>query len=181
MKSTNSDRDFRLKTISRILNYRDEFFMFMKNFTDDLGQDDDVWECLEAFFSAWVTKRTHFENRPTEDDFDGVFRLPSPDRPVYQEVGTREFEEFNQLLPVILLAVIDEVIRYPELLDASPVNPDGTLRRISRRNIRFLISTTEQYEVGYDPGDGSKDDRYDEGLSLGILQEPFPPIVSTFE
>lgn len=166
MKSTRTNREFRHKTVHRILVYRDEFFMFMKNFTEDLGKSDDEYKCLETYFYQWTI-------------MDRASGQP--------ETDTREFEEFNQLLPQVLLAVIDLSLQYPELLDASPVNPDGTLRRISRRNIPYLFTARDRDrdEYGGAPNatlepqpDG---EFYNEHLSLALLESAFPPIVSTFE
>lgn len=185
MKSTDSDPEFRGKTVTRVLDYREEFFVFMKDFTDDLGESyDEEWQCLENFFNTWARRRCHWDNQP--DPRDNEVELPCPDQPAAQLPGTRGYEEFNQLLPIILLAVIDESLRYPELLDASPVNPDGSIRRISRRNIPYLITPLERDEierVKVIEEDMSRDQGglYDDALSLALFQGPFPPIVSTFE
>jgi hypothetical protein len=176
--SQDNDEDFQFaaEVAVRISQARDEFFAFMKSFDDDLSdlrdpQRADQWFCLINYFREW----THAKIGWTWGYLINAETGQVTYQPGYHGPGTREFEEFNALLPHILLAVIDEALRFPELLDASPFNQDGSLRRQFRRSIPFIFDTKAGREKTLrDSPDWDK--HGDEIIMFGMLFEPFPPI-----
>ncbi len=179
--SEDCDEDFEFagEIAVRISHARDEFFTFMKSFDEDLPQLDDIdpdesdWSCLTHYFRRWIHAKlgwTWGYMMPERTKSHQIEYEPN-----YRGPGTREFEEFNRLLPHILLAVIDESLRFPELLDASPLNPDGSMRRRFRRSIPFIFQTKNNRlkRLRVSP---EWDNHGDESLMYGLLFEPFPPI-----
>lgn len=183
MKVTTNDNGEYLEIVSqRIMSARDKFFEFMKSFSDDLDEvaerDPDnwtrEWDCLGTYFSEWV--------RRTVSWHDGLANSPArehgPAVSAYAALGTRGFEEFNQLLPAILLAVIDEAQRYPELLNAAFLCPNERPPESIRRTIPYLF--TSKRERDRQRSASNFDAQYDDVFAVAVLMEPFPPVVSTF-
>ncbi len=159
LKNSTIDHGFKARVTARVLAARTEFFEYMKTFTgdlDDLAQDPghEDWSSLSAYFDEWVLEKTHWGDQ------------------AYKPEGTRPFENFNQLLPIVLLAVIDEVARRPELLDAWPFNPDGSARPAYRRSPRYLFATPRSHR------NATSD--YDDSLAL-LMEAPWPSMTTHFE
>lgn len=179
--SQDNDEDFQFaaEVAVRISKARDEFFAFMKSFDDDLidvdscgvAQRADDWLCLNNYFREW----THAKIGWTWGYLIDAETKQATYEPGYRGPGTREFEEFNALLPHILLAVIDEALRFPELLDASATNEDGSMRRRFRRSIPFIFETAAGREETL-RNSPECDAHGDETIMFGMLFEPFPPI-----
>jgi hypothetical protein len=159
LKNSTIDDEFKGRVTARVLAARIEFFDFMKTFTADLQDlaldpEHGDWSYLSAYFEKWSREKTHWG------------------KPAYEPEGTRPFENFNQLLPLILLAVIDEVARRPERLDASPHNPDGSPRPAYRRSPRYLFSTPF--------GHRRATDDYDDDIALR-MEAPWPSMTTQYE
>jgi len=173
------DFQFAADIAIRICRARDEFFAFMKSFDADLIEvdsrgiplDKEGWLCLSNYFREWTHAKIGWTWGYLIDSVSEQVTY----QPGYRGPGTREFNEFNALLPYVLLAVIDEALRFPELLDASPFNEDGSLRRRFRRSVPFIFETKAGREKTL--RDSPEWDKHgDEIIMFGMLFEPFPPI-----
>ncbi len=147
------------KVAERIIAARDNFFQFMKECDEDFDPttgDLRPWSCLYDYFSHWVYETCGW----------GTDRYKGPD--------SREFTQFNGLLPLILLAVIEELHHRPDLLDASPTNPDGTRRRQYHRAVPYLV--VEPNKAAKAGRNGLTSDVKLDAFVVSFLWEPFPPV-----
>lgn len=181
--TTNDDDEFFGIVSKRIMFARDEFFEFMKSFSTDLDEvaHEDPnnwtreWDCLGTYFSEWVREKVGWHDGLPESPARREEGLPAS---TYAARGTQKFEEFNQLLPAILLAAIDEAQRYPELLSAASSHPNGTADTVTVRTIPYLF--TSKRERDRQRAAPSFDAQYDDAFAIAVLREPFPPVISSF-
>lgn len=174
-RNSEDDENFLGTTTARIVTARDDFFDFMKSYSrdfDDYGKArenwDEPWDCLHSYFIEWVRDRVKWHGSWVEEN---EVRYPVG----YCPPGTAEFEEFNRLLPYVLLAVVDQALRYPELLQASRATGVGSGSELANRSIKFLLQSRHDREAARKLP--KYDDKDDESI-MRLLLEPYPPIVS---